>query len=110
MYIIEVKGGDFLSTVRYIHEMPIHILQEFIIIIRSNEKFIGEGKVEDYFIKKTEKHAVIIYDNGKISYTVNFTRDDDGNWFFNDKATVRESLKMQSKKEVVEKYFPAIEN
>lgn len=94
-----------MSSVRYIHEIPLHILQEFIVLIRTNEKFTGEGKVGDYYINKTDRLATIIYDNEKVSYTANFTKDEEGNWFFNDKMTVRESLKKNAKKKVINKYF-----
>lgn len=94
-----------MSNIRLIHEIPLHILQEFIVLIRTNEKFIGDGKVGEYYINKSERLATIIYDNEKISYTANFTKDEEGNWFFNDKMTVRESLKKSVKKRVIDKYF-----
>lgn len=95
-----------MSEVKAIHEIPIQILQEFIVILRTNEKFIGEGKVENYYVMKNENHASIIYDNNDVSYIANFTKDKLGNWFFNSKISVRDSLKGQIKEDVLKKYFP----
>lgn len=99
-----------VSETKMIHEIPIHILQEFIVILRTNEKFIGEGKVENYYVLKNETHAAIIYDNSDISYIANFTKDKHGNWFFNSKISVRDSLKGQIKADVLKKYFPETKN
>lgn len=99
------KGSGILSEVKSVHEIPIQILQEFIVILRTNEKFIGEGKVENYYLIKNESHAAIIFDNGEVSYIANFTKDKLGNWFFNSKVSVRDSLKGQIKSDIVKEYF-----
>lgn len=100
------KGSGTVSEVKSVHEIPVQILQEFIVILRTNEKFIGEGKVENYYLIKNETHAAIIYDNGDVSYIANFTKDKLGNWFFNSKISVRDSLKGQIKGEIVKEFFP----
>lgn len=97
-----------MSEVRAVHEIPVHILQEFIIILRTNEKFIGQGKVQDYYIVKDETTAAIIYDNGQVSYIANFVKDKLGNWFFNSRVTVRDSLTDQIRPEKVKDFFPDI--
>lgn len=94
-----------MSEVKSVHEIPVQILQEFIVILRTNEKFIGEGRVENYYLIKNENHAAIIYDNGDVSYIANFTKDKLGNWFFNSKISVRDSLKGQIKGEIVKEFF-----
>lgn len=99
-----------MAELRYLHEMPIHILQEFIFILRSNDKFIGEGKIDKYFISKTEQLATLIYDNGKVSYTANFVKDEDGNWFFNDRMSIRESLKSRVDSTMIKRDFPSLDH
>lgn len=93
-----------MSEIRAVHEIPVHILQEFIILLRTNEMFVGEGKVKDYYLVKDEKTASVIYDNGTVSYVANFTKDQLDNWFFSSKVVVRDSLKEHISKEVIKKY------
>ena len=95
-----------MSEVRLINEVPIHILQEFIIILRTNEDFIGEGKVKDYYILKNEKFATILYDDEKVAFIANFVKDKNNNWFFVDRIAVRDSLKGYIASEIVSKYAP----
>lgn len=95
-----------MSEVRRIHEVPLHILQEFIIILRTNEDFVGEGKVRDYYIMKNEKFATILYDDNKVAFIANFVKDDMKNWFFVDKIAIRDSLKGYIDPNVVAQYAP----
>lgn len=95
-----------MSEVRRVHEIPVHILQEFIIILRTNEDFIGEGKVRDYYIIKNEKFATILYDDDKIAFIANFVKDDMNNWFFVDKIAIRDSLKGYINPKIVAQFAP----
>ena len=82
-----------MSETRPIYQVPVQILQDFISILRANERFSGEGKVDDFYIVKNEKLASIIYDNGKVSFVANFVKDKEGNWFFIERMAIRDSLK-----------------
>ena len=93
-----------MGEVRSIHEIPINILQEFIVILRANEDFVGEGKIKDFYISKNEKLASIVYDDGKVTFIANFVKDKLNNWFFVDKVAVRESLKGSISPEILAKY------
>lgn len=94
-----------MSEIRAVHEIPVHIIQEFVVILRTNEKFVGEGKIKDYYLLKDEKTATIIYDNGTVSYVANFTKDPLDNWFFSSRIVVRDSLKDHISKDVIKQYF-----
>lgn len=86
---------------RQLHEIPVHILQEFIVILRANQNFEGEGKVREYQILKIDNLATIIYDNGKVCFIAQFVKDKDDNWFFQKTISIRETLNGVSTKKVM---------
>lgn len=82
-----------MSEIRSVYQIPIHILQEFITVLRTNLKFTGEGQIGDYYLIKDDKFATILYDNDKVSFIANLVKDNEDNWFFIDKVAIRDSLK-----------------
>lgn len=93
-----------MAEIRELHTLPLELLQQFIIILRTNEDFIGEGKIDDYYLYKSEEDASIIYDNGEYCYIVEFVKNELDQWFFRNHIPVRRSVKNNIPQSIIKKY------
>lgn len=98
-----------MPEIRELYEIPVHILQEFIIILRANQDFVGKGKIRDYYLIKDESSATIMYDNNKVCFICNFAKDDKDNWFFLKNISIRDTLKFSITEEIIKEFGDAEE-
>lgn len=72
-----------------VHEFPIEQLQQFIGIIRVQDSFIGEGKIdENYYLIKDERSATLFFHKKDFSIISHFYKTDLDEWFFEETISI----------------------